>query len=489
MEIGVKKSEALRQIKELCGERATDARFECVLYSRDLAPVPALLVDPLFKTVPDLVVRPTGAEEVAEILCLAGAAGIPVTPRSGASTVYFDSVPAKGGIVIDLNLLKGVLELDEDGMTVTVKAGTTWSELERYLNAKGYAPKSAPSSAPASSIAGWLCMMGYGIGSLKYGSLLSQVKWAEVVLPGGEIRQVTADTDPPLAWFAASEGTLGIITKLKIEIRKRTPMKHFLLYSRELSEMAGVLTAVKDAKITPYNLHFTDEACVKAMFRQGISPGNVDSGCLLAIDYEGPEDELNQAEEMIASLVADNTAVSFLPGDVAEMEWEERYKSLKLKRSGPSEVGGEVFLPVSRLESYLSDIKRLSGRYGREMCSYGHVATPERIIIMTMFFADETRVFEYVMDLSLVKKIQDVGYRHGGYPYGVGLWNTPYLGRIFKASELEQLRTRKKKLDPKGIMNPGKLYKWHPMLNPFNFSLGMNVMAGIRRFMRGSVRR
>ncbi len=484
----MKKSEALRQIKKLCGERATEARFECALYSRDLAPVPALLVDPLFKTVPDLVVCPTGAEEVAEILRLAGAAGIPVTPRAGASTVYFDSVPARGGIVIDLNLIKGVLELDEEMMTVTVKAGTTWSELERYLNARGYAPKSVPSSAPASSIAGWLCMMGYGIGSLKYGSLLSQVKWAEVVLPDGEIRQVTPDTDPPLAWFAASEGTLGIITKLNIEIRRQTPMKHFLLHSRALSEIAGVLTAVKDAEITPYNLHFTDEACVRAMSRQGIAPGSVDSGCLLAVDYEGSEAELHRAEEMITALVTGKKAVSLLPGEVAEREWEERYKSLKLKRSGPSELGGEVFLPVSRLENYLSDIKRLAGRYGLEMCSYGHVATPERMIIMTMFFADETRVFEYIMDLSLVKKIQDVGQRHGGYPYGVGLWNTPYLGRIFKVSELEQLRARKKKLDPKGIMNPGKLYKWHPMLNPFNFSLGMNVLAGIRRFVRGGGR-
>lgn len=482
------KSEALRQIKDMCGERATDARFECDLYSRDLAPVPPLLVDPLFKTIPDLVVRPAETVEVAGILRLAGAAGIPVTPRAGASTVYFDSVPARGGIVVDLNLIKGVLELDEDGMTVTVKAGTTWSELERYLNARGYAPKSVPSSAPASSIAGWLCMMGYGIGSLKYGSLLSQVKWAEVVLPDGEVRQVTPDTDPPLAWFAASEGTLGVITKLKIEIRRQTPMKHFLLHSGDLSEMAGVLTVVKEATITPYNLHFTDEACVKAMSGQGIAPGNVDSGCLLAIDYEGPEEELNQVEEMIAGLVASKTAVSLFPGDVAEREWEERYKSLKLKRSGPSELGGEVFLPVSGLEDYLSDIKRLAGRYRLELCSYGHVATPERIIIMTMFFTDETRVFEYIMNLSLVKKIQDVGHRHGGYPYGVGLWNTPYLGRIFRASELAELRTRKKNLDPRGIMNPGKLYQWHPMMNPFNFSLGMNVMAGIRRFVRGGVR-
>lgn len=478
------KREALRRIKEVCGERATDSSFECSLYSRDLAPVPALLVDPLFQTIPDLVVRPADAEEIAEILRLAAEAGIPVTPRAGASTVYFDSVPARGGIVLDLNLIRGVVDLDEEGMTVTVKAGTTWSELERYLNARGYAPKSVPSSAPASSIAGWLCMMGYGIGSLKYGSFLSQVKWAEVVLPDGAVRQVSADTDPPLSWFASSEGTLGVITKLNIEIRKQTQMRHFLIHSPESSGIIEVLDNLRKADVMPYNLHFTDDACLRAMFRQGIAPGNLDSGYLLAVDYEGDDAELARVADNVAAIVAKGRATSLLPEDEAEKEWEERYRSLKLKRSGPSELGGEVFLPISSLEWYLADIRKLSEKYGVEMCSYGHVATPERIIVMTMFFADETKVLEYIMDLSLVKKIQDVGYRCGGYPYGVGLWNTPYLGRIYKTSELEELRVRKKRLDPRGIMNPGKVYRWPTLLNPLNFSIGMSVLAEIRRFVR-----
>ena len=180
-----------------------------------MAPVPALLVNPLFNTLPDLIVRPADAEEAAEILKLAFANHIPVTPRAGASTVYFNSVPVRGGIVMDLNLIKGVAGLNESGMTVTVKAGTTCRELDEYLNPLGFAMKSFPSSAPVASIGGWFCMMGYGIGSLKYGSLLSQVQAVEVVLPTGEVRRLTRDTEPPLAWFAASEGTLGIITQLE----------------------------------------------------------------------------------------------------------------------------------------------------------------------------------------------------------------------------------------------------------------------------------
>ena len=484
----MEKNEALLQIKHLFGERATDASFERALYARDLAPVPALLVDPLFRTMPDLVARPADAGEVSAVLKLASAAGIPVTPRAGASTVYFNTVPARGGIVLDLNLLRGVVELDEAKMTVTVRAATTWGELEHYLNARGLAPQSVPSSAPSASIGGWFTMMGYGIGSVKYGSLLSQVRAAEVVLPDGEIRNLTLGSDPPLDWFAASEGTLGVVTGLQIVIRRNNPMSHYLLSSPDLGEIAGVLAAVKDAGVTPYNLHFTDDACVRAMHRQGIAPDGVSGGCLLAIDYEGAPEELAAAQQTVESLVAVNSSVSLLPPEAALEEWDERYKSLKLKRSGPSELGGEVWLPVRSLLSYLADIEQLARKLRLGLCTYGHVASPERAIVMTMFFADETKVFDYIIGLSLVKKIHDVGYRHGGYPYGVGLWNTPYLGRIFTKGQLAALRARKKRLDPAGILNPGKLYGWPPLLNPLFFAVGMKCLAGIGSLRRGGDR-
>lgn len=475
------KAEVLDEIKRKYGDRATDTPFERSLYSRDLAPVPALLVDPLFNTMPDLVVRPANVEEVAEILRTAWAGNIPVTPRAGASTVYFDSVPVKGGVVMDLNLLRGVVGLDEERMTVTVQAGTTWSELDDYLNRRGLTVKSYPSSAPVASIGGWFCMMGYGIGSLKYGSLLSQVRAAEVVLATGEVRVVTRDTDPPLSWFAASEGTLGIVTWLELEVRRLSPMKHFLIQFTNVPEMTRVLTELKDASVTPYNLHFADPACVRAMHDLGLTPGGVQDGCILEIDYEGTDRELAQAEDIIRTMAAGNKSINMLPNEVAEMEWKERFKALRLKRGGPAVLGGEVWLPADELAGYLADINKMSLRYGIDLISYGHVVTPEHATVMTMFYTDETKTLKYIFNLSLVKKIHDIGYRHHGCPYGVGLWNTPYIDRIFSRKRLAGLRERKKTLDPRGTMNPGKVYRSPLLMNPYIFGMGMDVMAGILR--------
>jgi len=483
------KAAVVEEIKRKYGDRATDCPFERNLYTRDLAPVPALLVDPMFKTMPDLVVRPANAEEVAEILRIAGKENIPVTPRAGASTTYFDSIPVKGGIVMDLNLLKGVVDLDEERMTVTVQAGTTWSELDEYLNRRGLTAKSYPSSAPVATIGGWFCMMGYGIGSLKYGSLLSQVKSAELVLATGEVKVVTPDTAPPLSWFAGSEGTLGIVTSLELEVRCLNPMKHFLLKMNDLPEMAQVLKEVKDAPITPYNLHFTDPACVEGMHDLGLIPDSVGQGCLVQVDYEGTEQELVQAEETLRQITDKHPKVTMMPGDMADLEWEERFKALRLKRGGPSVLGGEVWLPVKEVAGYLADMAQMSAKYGIRFMSYGHVVTPEYATAMTTFYADESKTFNYMLNLGLTKKIQDIGSRYGGHPYGIGLWNSPYINRIYSRQDLAELKARKNSLDPRGILNPGKVYRYPLLLSPFTFGIGANVMAGlIRAAGRGSRR-
>lgn len=474
-------SSVMQKIIDEYGDRAAVSEFERSLYSRDLAPVPDLLVKPLFKTCPDIVVRPASTEEVAELLEMAYSNNIPVTPRAGASTVYFDSVPTRSGILMDINLLRGIVALDEAGMTLKVKSATTWSELETFLAEKGLAPRSVPSSAPAATVGGWFCMMGYGIGSMKYGSFVSQVRSIEVVLPDGTVKWLSRDTNPSLEWFASSEGTMGIITELEVELRRLTPMRHFLLHLPDAEQMGIILDSIIEGPVRPYNMHFSDQQCLKALQVLGFSPAGIETGCVIAVDYEGTEQELEQAGKFVDQLSAANKNVVLLPAEIAELEWEERYRALKLKRGGPSVLGAEVWLPVIELPAYLEDVQKMSRDYNLPLISYGHVVTRDYATVMTTFYTDETKVLQYIVNLSLVKKIHDIGYRHGGHPYGTGLWNTPYLKRMHQPARLDELRKRKQAIDSKGIMNPGKVYRWPLMLNPFNFTVGMNVLAGIRR--------
>ncbi len=474
------RNEVIQSILEKYGDRATDSIYERSLYSRDLAPVPSLLVDPLFSTLPDLVVRPANTAEVADIMKTAFQNNIPVTPRAGGSTVYFDSVPIKRGILLDLNQIKGVVNIDQANMTVTVKAGTTWSELEQHLQPHQLAAKSYPSSAPAATIGGWFCMMGYGIGSLKYGSFPAQVHSIEVVTPEGKILTLTHDSKPSLFRYAQSEGTLGIVTQLEMAVRRLTEMKHFLLHLPTSVKMLETMHSLIKWPEVPYNMHFTDQACLKTMKRLGLAPANLDNGYLVGVDYEGSEAELQQAQVIIDQLTADRT-VRQLDESTADHEWQERFLAMKLKRGGPSVLGAEIWLPIKNLPQYLADVEKMSRAYKLNLFSYGHVVTPDYATVMTTFYADETHTIKYIINLSLVKKIHDIGYRFGGHPYGVGLWNSPMIGRIHNATQLETLRARKKSVDPAGIMNPGKVYQAPLMLNPFNYAVGMSALAVVRK--------
>jgi glycolate oxidase len=474
----------INAFKDQYGKRVSDALFERRLYSRDLAPVPALLVKPLFKTVPDLIVCPINAEEVSDIISMAGKRNIPVTPRAGASTVYFNSVPVRGGILMDLNQIKGIVSVDEKAQTVTVLAGTTWKDMDDQLQARGFTACSQPSSAPVATIGGWFNMVGLGIGSLKFGSLLSQVKEIQVVLPDGSIRTLRSESDPPLSWFAASEGTLGVVCQFTLKIRPLTPMRHYIIKCPDRQSMNKALLELPSSPVLPYHVHFADRSFQHGMYLLGFNPAIVDNACTVGVDYEGSEEELLQAQNSIEQMVKNLPGSELLAPDMAEHEWKDRYKALRLKRGGPSQLGGEVWLPVKHLASYLGDIDLLAAKYHAPMMSYGEMVNAEYISIMSMFYADESKTIDYILDLNLVKKIQDIGYRYGGYPYGVGLWNSPYIKRIYNKAQLAELKKRKKQLDPQGIMNPGKVYGPPLMLNSFNFAIGMYAFGVIQRLRR-----
>ncbi|MGR6836379.1 FAD-binding oxidoreductase [Syntrophomonas erecta] len=482
------KSEVLDKLRQLYGERATDSLLECRLYSRDLAPVPNILTDPLFKNTPDMVVAPVDAREVAQTLRLAWEEGIPVTPRAGASTVYFNTVPARGGLVMDLNRLTGIEAIDPQTMTVKVQAGTTWKQLDDTLQPHGYAACSVPSSAPAASVGGWFSMMGYGIGSIKYGSLLSQIRSIVVVLPDGSLRTLTPDTDPPLQWFAAAEGTLGIVTSLTLKIRKANQMSHYVFKVPDVPTMSQLLQFLQDSEPGPYNLHYGDSFFNEGMYQLGLVPEELKGSCTVGVDYEGSDPELQQAEAGVQEAVNHFKGVKLLAQELAQQEWDQRYKALQLKRGGPSQLGGELLMPLTGLAGYLKLVENLANSYNITMMSYGEVVTPDQVTVMTMFYADESKTFDYIIDLSLVKKIQDAGYRMGGCPYGIGLWNSPYVNRVYSPEELKELKRRKKLLDPRGIMNPAKVYGPPFIMNSFNFAIGMGAMAGWRRLFRGGGR-
>lgn len=458
-------------------DRVTDDLVERKLYARDLAPVPALMTRPFFRTLPDAVVRPGNARQVADVVREAARARIAITPRAAASTSFYNAVPVRGGLVLDVNDLRGGIDLDPGRQTVRVLPATTWYELDDALRLKGFAVRSYPSSALSATVGGWVSTQGHGIGSLKYGAVGDQLVSLQVVLPTGESRVVTHDTDPPLGWFVAAEGTLGVVTEVELAVRPRPEVEsHHLLAFDDAGSLARTLLSLAHSEPRPFTLSFADAGYLWLLARAGfgIPLDSANHPPILLASFQGEPAEVRQGRDTLVGLPGRE-----LPPDLALEEWSWRLYHLRAKRGGPSLLAAEQWLPLVGLGSYLEAVETMAHRDGIPVGSYGVVVAPDWALVMSLYPADERNTIEYVAAIGYTKRLHDLGARRGGRPYGVGLWNSAYLPRLFSKQQLAELRHRKARLDPSGIMNPGKLYRSPFPLWPVVFNPGAGVLAAM----------
>ncbi len=454
--------------------------FERRFYAEDMAPVPRLLVRPFFRTVPDAVALPVDAAEVAETLRQAARHGLPIVPRAAATTALYNVVPTRGGLVLDLSRLVGGIFVDEARQIVNVRAGTRWLDLERALGSFGLAAKSYPSSAVAATVGGWFSTQGHGVGSLKYGPLADQVVRAEIVLPDGQIMQATADSDPPLHWFATAEGTLGIVTEIQLTVRPAPAVAAHHLYAFDThAELESAMAQLARAEPRPFTLYFSDEAHARLLALAGFAVPT--SRPVLLISYQGQAAEVAQGQKQMATL----PGAEALDGEMALEEWDNRLYHLRVKRGGPSLLAAEMWLPIESLASYLVGVKALGRRYRTLIGTYGIVVSPHRAVVMSVYFQDARQTLAYTLALGLTAQLHRLGARCGGYPYGVGLWNTPYIHWIFSRQQLQELRARKRALDPAGLLNPDKLYRAPYPLWPILFKPAARALATAYRWRGG----
>ncbi len=461
-------------------ELATDSLYERMAYSHDMSPVEGFLTSDWLKAVPDVVVNPRSREDVSLLLAWAQENRIPVTPRGAGSTSLFQSVPAVGGVVVDLSLLNSIGPWDLSAGTVRVGAGTIIYDLIQQAEIRGWTLATFPSSAPGGTVGGWFNNGGRGYGSLLHGSLLDQVRGLEVVLPGGKIEWLSADnSDLPIEWFLGSEGTLGIVTELEIELLPLPGAEgHIAFGFHDIGELQAFLADYLQGPFLPFNITFVSTTSGGQQLQRinwdAMLPNN-----FFVASFYGPSDHVDQGIRRMRSLKSEYQ-VRQLPKWQAKKFWQDRYYNFRLQRTGPSLLGAEVVIPLERISHYTRGIDQLAKMQRKPMITFGYLTNRNEAYVTTMFWSDEARTVSYLLDLSLVSSIYRTALKKGGRPVGIGLWNTPYLRHIYSLKERKALWERKKRLDPQLILNPGKTYRASKLLRPGFFSTAMLITRGLR---------
>jgi Fe-S oxidoreductase/FAD/FMN-containing dehydrogenase len=434
--------------------------MERKLYSHDVGVMPTLVKPLIGNAVADAVVQPQDEDEVVELVRWANQTETPLVPRGKATSGYGGVLPVKGGVTVDFWRMRRILQVDREALTVTVEPGIVWRDLQRELARQELDLRLYPSSAPSSTVGGWLAQGGFGYGSFQYGAFPENVVSARVVLPSGEVREFTGED---VALIADAEGITGIITEVTIRIRTWEPETVTGAQFAESDQLTKALQAVVEADLPLWSVSFINPEMARMKNQR---PSKLEHGkpvashrpempeAYVAIFVFGTSLEA-ETEEALEQIVVQNGG-TLMDSELAAHEWDERFSIMQIKRLGPSLIPTEVVLPVQELAGALADIEAgirlplvIEG-----MVAKGS-ADPE--VVLLGFIPHDERSFAYNLAFGLSLSAVQAAKRHGGRVYGSGLYFAHEAEDILGAERIGRLRAFKEEIDPKGIMNPGKI--------------------------------
>ncbi len=470
-------------------ENVTTEDFELGFYTYDVAPIPRLVTF-LFRLRPDAVVKPKTSAEVSEVVKYANKNKIAVTPRGAASSGLGGTISVSGGIVLDMARMNDLRQIAEEAKTVTIQPGLTYQKLLDALERRGHTLATYPSSAPSATVGGWISTGGLGMGSIKYGHVLQQIAGMEVVLANGEVVQLSKNNDGEprhkLEWFVGSEGTLGIITSVTLHILNKPEVTspHIVCFNR-FDAMAKFTITLVNSDYKPHSIECFDRGYIEIERSLGMPAPNAEAYCVLT--FEGNRGLVEEEVKEMRGMMAENEGWE-MDSEEALSKWSERFHPLRVRRAGPTLVPSEVIVPLTSFSDVIADLNDIKRQWHARMGVYGAIVTEDSVAVMPMALVDERETLQHLSTLPLTKKVIEIGLRRGGRPYGVGLWNSFYLKKALGSDMVEELRRRKRLLDPNNLMNRGKFFgaktRFGIDLHPSMYNISMSLLRLLGRFTR-----
>ena len=454
---------------EFVSTRATDL----LVYSTDWSWMPQMWLDRGQAPVaPDVVIHPGSPEEVSRILKIANVYRLPVVPWGGGSGTQGGAAPIFGGIVLDLKRLDRIFEIDERSLTVRAQAGIIGTQLEWALNERGLTLPHYPASANAATLGGYLAARGSGVISTKYGKAEDLVLSIEAVMPNGTVIRtppVRSHASGPglLNFLVGSEGTLGVITEatMQIEHQPETRLFRAVLFD-DLTRALEAGRRIMTARLEPMVLRLYDPNSTATLVKRVL---NLDvQGAYLILGFDGYA-EIAAAQEQRALAICTELGARDLGRAPGEEWWQHRYDFYypPLSLSLPKMYGTiETVCTFANIEKvYYAKKAAIEDNFAawnvRYIAHFSHWF-PWGVMVYDRFIIDEPPQDPHEA-LRLHNRIWTTAARtslaNGGMlneHHGIGL----KLGRLMReqyGAAWPTLETIKQALDPRGIMNPGKL--------------------------------
>jgi len=437
-------------------------------YSHDEVP------DPEYAHMPEAVVRPDSAEQIAAILKLANREHIPVTPRGAGSGLSGGAVPLHGGIVLLADRMNRILEVDLANMMVVVEPGLVTSEINEAVSQYGLFYAGYPMSLETCFIGGNVAENAGGGKAVKYGVTARYVMGLEMVTPTGEIVELGGKLVKDVTGYSmvqlmvGSEGTLGVFTKiiLKLVPLPKAGVDLLVLFERAAQAIAVVPKIMTEGGVIPTAIEFMDAESVRAAceYLNETLPYE-QAGAMLLITVDGPDvGQVEREYEVIGEMCYDAGAIEVYVADnftTSERIWKVRRNIAEAYAIiSPHQANEDLVVPVASIALLAEGMAKLAEKYGVFIPSYGHAGDGN--LHTRVAKPDSWSVEKW--DQTLPKILHDLyeltaglGGRISG-EHGIGHKRKAYMGMFVSETYLEMLRSIKRALDPSNILNPGKIF-------------------------------
>jgi len=423
---------------------------------------------------PEVVVKPSTTEEISKILKLANEELITVTPRGAGTGLSGGALPIYGGIVLSMERFNNIITIDERNLQAAVEPGVINEVFQNAVKEKGLFYPPDPASKGSCFLGGNVAESSGGPKCVKYGTTKDYILNLEVVLPTGEIINTGANTLKNSTGYnltqlmVGSEGTLGIVTKIFVRL---LPLPKYDLLML----------------IPFYNL---DEACmaVSETFRAGFIPSamelmerdaldwvsrfvqsnvvtieeNIEAHLLIEVDGNNM-DVLMRDMEAIAELLAKYKIgdILFAESEAQKQElWKLRRRINEAVKSNAVSKEQDTVVPRAELAALVKGVKDIGNKYSFKSVCYGHAGDGNlHIRIIKGDLTDEQWHGDYIK--KAIAEIFILCKKLGGTisgEHGIGLIQQEYMNIVFPAKAIDIQKQIKNVFDPKGILNPGKMF-------------------------------
>ncbi len=420
------------------------------------------------ETSPDLVAFPKTPEQISETLKLANLHKFPVTARGAGSGFVGAAVPSHRGVVLVMTKMNRIIEIDKENLTALVEPGVITANLQKAVEAEGFFYPPDPASLKVSTIGGNVAMGAGGPSAVKYGVTRDYVLGMEVVLPTGEIIEIGSNTIKTVVGYdltrlmIGSEGTLGIMTKVRLKLIPKPETVRTMLAMFQTAVLAAkTVSAIIKRKIIPRTLEFMDKSAVMAVeeyLKVGLP---TDAGAVLLIETDGSPAIAKQELEIIQRICEEHKSIET---KVAQDE-EERATLWKVRRSispaimriKPSKINEDVTVPRSRIPDLMRRLGELSDKMGLPIVNFGH-AGDGNIHVNVMTDKKDKEDFEKakVAVDEVFRICLDLGGTLSG-EHGIGLSKAKYIESEIGKTGVMLTKRIKTAFDPNNILNPGKI--------------------------------